>query len=465
MNDSHATSKEPRAVRHGALIAATLSAFLAPFMGSSVNVALPAMGKAFSMSAYQLGWINMAFLLTTAALSIPFGRLGDIIGRKKIFVAGTVAYTVASAVIGFAPLGIVAIAGRSLQGLGSAMIFSTSMAILISVYPASERGKVLGINAAAVYLGLSSGPFVGGIITEYLGWRALFWLNIPFGAMLVAVSAYMLRGEWAEDRDAEFDRRGAALLAVSLAATLYAFSTLPNPIGIALFSAGIAGLVGFAMVERRTRHPLIDMHLFFHNKVFAFSNLAALIHYAATFAVTFLISLYLQKVRGFSPHQAGFVLVSQPLIQAVLSPPAGRLSDKVPPRFVATMGMGLCCIGLVMLTFLSEQTSMYYLIGSLIVLGVGYAFFSSPNTKAIMSAVDRRVYGVASAVLGTMRQMGMTFSMGLVMMIIGLYLGDAEIDVANVPAFVDSMDVAFSVFAAMCFGGIFASMARGRGDG
>ncbi len=446
------------------MIVATLTSFLAPFMGSSVNVALPRMGEELALSAVMLGWVNMAFLLAAAAFSIPFGRLGDIFGRKRIFTAGLAVFTASSVVIAVAPTGLVVILGRAAQGLGSSMIFSVGMAILISVYPPEERGRVLGINVGAVYLGLSSGPFAGGLITEYLGWRALFWLNLPVGTSLLATSLLMLKGEWAEDRGARFDLAGTALLVPFLPLTMFAFSRLPDLEGIALLATGLMGLTAFIAFERQQDQPLLDVRLFYRNRVFAFSSLAALINYAATFAVGFLLSLYLQKARGFPPKAAGVILVSQPLVQAVLSPIAGRLSDRVAPRSVASLGMGLCFVGLVLLNFVQRETPIAFIVGALVFLGLGFGFFSSPNTKAIMNAVDRRIFGVASAVVGTMRQVGMTLSMGIVMMILSVHLGEAEVGPQNADAFVDGMRIAFGVFAGMCFLGIFASLARGRGE-
>ncbi len=457
-NEPNATQR----ARRGVLIVATLTSFLSPFMGSSVNVALPAMGRTFGLSAVMLGWVNLAFLLTAAALSIPFGRLGDIYGRKRIYITGISVFSLSSVLIAVAPFGTIAVAGRALQGVGAAMIFATGMALLISVFPPESRGRVLGINVAAVYFGLSSGPFAGGIITEFLGWRYLFWLNLPVGVVLFCVSVVMLKGEWAGDRGASFDIKGSLLLTAALALTLYAFSKLPAAGAFGLLGLGIIGLVAFVVLERRLTTPLIDVRLFYENRVFAFSSLAALINYAATFAVTFLTSLYLQKVRGYSPNETGLVLVSQPLVQALLSPYAGRLSDRIEPRIVATIGMAACFAGLLLLVFLEQTSPLHYLVGCLLFLGLGFGFFSSPNTKAIMNAVDRRIFGVASAVVGTMRQMGMTFSMGIVMMLLALHLGEAEVDSTNVEAFMMSMKTAFTVFAVMCLGGIFASMARGR---
>jgi EmrB/QacA subfamily drug resistance transporter len=457
MSDPHA-----RGTRRAALIVATLSSFLGPFMGSSVNVALPSMGQDFAMSAVLLGWVNTAFLLSSATFSIPFGRLGDIYGRKRIYMAGTIVFTITSVLIALSSTAMMLICCRALQGFGASLIFATGMAILMSVFPASERGKVLGLNVAAVYFGLSTGPFFGGIITQHLGWRFIFWLNLPVGLLLLTVAFFMLKGDWAEDRSAKFDLVGSVILGSSLFLTMYGFSKLPASYAFYLLAIGLAGFVAFIVYELRLEHPVVDMRLFRYNTVFAFSNLAALIHYAATFAVTFLLSLYLQNVRGLSPQAAGALLVIQPFVQAVLSPLAGRLSDRIEPRTVASIGMSLTLVGLILLIAVDPRISMYYIAGCLVCLGLGLALFSSPNTNAIMSSVNRRIYGVASALVGTMRQLGMMFSMGVVMMMLALQLGQSQIGSDNVNEFVGSMRTAFVVFAVLCLGGIFASLARGK---
>jgi MFS family permease len=243
---------------------------------------------------------------------------------------------------------------------------------------------------------------------------------------------------------------------------MYGFTNLPEAFAFILIAVGLLGIALFVMFELRTENPVIDINLFRYNTIFTFSNLAALINYAATFAVGFLLSLYLQRLKGLSPQETGLVLVCQPIIQALFSPLAGRLSDKTEPRTVASSGMALTFTGLVMLFFLQSDSPISYIIACLIILGFGFAFFSSPNTNAIMSSVERRYYGVGGAMVSTMRQVGMMFSMGIVMMILAILLGDAEITPNNQHQFVNSIKISFAVFAVMCFGGIFASLARGK---
>jgi len=448
--------------RRAALLVTTVGAFLTPFMGSSIAIGLPTIGDELHMDAILLGWVSTTYLLAAVMFLVPIGRIADIYGRKKIFTYGMLTYTIASLLSATSTSAAMLISFRVLQGIGGAMIFSTSVAILTSVFPPEDRGRVLGINVAAVYTGLSLGPFAGGMLTQYLGWRAIFWANVPLGLMVIALIYWKLKGEWAEARGEKFDVAGSIMYSLTLLAIMYGFTMLPDTTGIVLILVGAAGFVGFIRWEAKVESPVLDISLFRNNTVFALSNVAALINYSATFAIGFLLSLYLQYIKGLSPQNAGLVLVAAPVMQAVFSPLAGRLSDKIEPRIVASAGMGLTVIGLIFFTFLGETTSLWFIIAGLMILGLGFALFSSPNTNAVMSAVDRKCYGVASATLSTMRQIGMTFNMGMVMLIFGIYMGHVQITPEYYPAFIKSVDVAFIISAILCFGGIFASLARGR---
>ena len=448
--------------KKSALLLAVLSSFLTPFMASSINVALPSISDELSMSAVLLSWVATSYLLAAAIFLLPFGRLADIHGRKKVFLYGMWVFGTGSIMCALAPSSTLLIGFRFVQGFGSAMMFGTSIAILTSVYPPKDRGKVLGLSTAVVYVGLSSGPFLGGILTEFLGWRSLFVVLIPLCAAILWVGYWRLEGEWAGSRGERFDVVGSAIYAVSLTAVILGFSFLPDLLGVFVSLAGVAGIAVFASWEVRQTHPVLDIKLFRDNRAFAFSNIAALINYSATFAVTFLMSLYLYYVKELSIDKVGIILVSQPVVMAAFSPVAGRLSDVIEPRIISSVGMAISTVGLVFLSLMNEGTSVWVVVGSLAFLGFGFALFSSPNTNAIMSSVDRKHYGVASASVGTMRLVGQVLSIGIATLFIALYVGNTDLSHQLSSEFLKSYKVAFSTFAVMCFVGIFASLARGK---
>jgi EmrB/QacA subfamily drug resistance transporter len=450
-----------RASKRAALVSATLASFLTPCMGSATNVAMPSIGREFAMDAVLLGWVPTSYLLAAAMLLVPFGRIADIYGRKKIFTYGIIVYTLGALFSGIAPSATLLIAARLIQGAGSAMIFGTGVAILTSVFPVTERGRVLGFNVAAVYVGLSLGPFIGGFLTQNLGWRSIFLINIPLGLTVLAFVVLRLQGEWAEARGEAFDLLGSIIYALTLLALMYGFSLLPDTLGAGLILGGVIGLGGFVWWETRARNPVLNIDLFAKNRSFALSNLAALINYSATSAVTFLLSLYLQYIKALGPQQAGLVLIAQPIMMAVFSPVAGRLSDRVEPRIVASTGMALTAFGLVLMILVGPTTPLWSIVARLILLGFGFALFSSPNMNAIMSSVERRFYGVASGTAGTMRLVGQMLSMGIAMLLFALYIGRVEITPEVYPLFLLAMKTAFAIFAALCVGGILASLARG----
>ena len=447
--------------RRAALIAAVLSSFLTPFMDSATNVALPAISQEFAMDAITLTWIRTAYLLAAAMLLVPFGKLADIYGRKRIFTYGTVVFTFATLLIGFSTSSTMLLSLRVLQGFGSAMIFGTGVAILTSVFLPGERGRVLGINVAAVYLGLSLGPSIGGLLTQQLGWRSIYFSTVPLGLIVIGFVIWRLKGEWAEARGESFDLIGSVVYALSLVALMVGISRLPAILGAGLIAAGVAGLALFAAWEVRVQIPVLNIKLLTTNRPFAFSNLAALINYSATSAVTFLLSLYLQYLKALTPQQAGLVLIAQPVVQAAFSPLSGRLSDRLEPRIVATAGMALTAVGLALLVPVGPETPLWAIVARLLLLGLGFALFSSPNMNAIMGSVSKRYYGVASGTLGTMRLMGQMLSQGVVMLLFALFIGRVEITPQSYSLFLTSMRTAFAVFSILCVSGIFASLVRG----
>jgi EmrB/QacA subfamily drug resistance transporter len=453
---------EDKSLQRTALLVTTLDSFLTPMMASSVAVALPSIAKDFAMNAVQLGWVASAYLLAAAAFLLPFGRLADIHGRKKVFTIGTLLFGAASLMAGLAPNARIFLIARVLQGMGGAMVFGTSVAILTSVFPPKRRGWVLGINVAATYSGLSLGPFIGGMLTQYLGWRSVFIINFPLELVVLAALWLKMRQEWAECRGESFDWKGSLGYSLMLTAFMLGFTWLPGWRGGVMLLAAAAAFPLFIRWEMSSAYPIFQVRLVRGNTVFAFSNLAALVNYSATFAISFLLSLYLQYIKGFSPRTAGLILIAQPVVMALFSPLAGRLSDRLEPRVVASLGMGLCAAGLFAFACLGQASGLGFIVTALVLVGFGFALFSSPNTNAVMGSVEKKFYGVAASTLGTMRIVGQMLSMGIATLVFSLLIGKTQIAPACYPLFLKSVKVSFVIFSALCGAGVFFSLARGR---
>lgn len=448
--------------RRVALLITGLGSFLVPFMGSAVNIAIPVLGREFEVDAVTLGWVASSYLLAAGIFILPLGRLADIHGRKRVFTYGIIVFTISSLLCAVSKSPIQLISFRFLQGIGGAMIFCTSVALLTSIFQRSERGEALGVNVAAIYLGLSIGPLIGGFLVQFSGWRGIFLAVIPPGLAATTLTWWSLKGEWAKARGERFDLTGSIFYTFGLASIVYSLSTLPDKSGLPLLLIGGLGLVFFILWEGKVTSPILNLHIFKGNPAFTFSNLAALISYSATFAVSFLLSLYLQYIRGFPPQNAGIILMSQPVVQAILSPFAGKLSDVIEPRIVSSIGMAITTIGLAALAFIGGETALAFVIVELSILGFGFALFSSPNTNAVMNSVENKFFGVASGILATMRLIGQMLSMVISTLILTLYLGETRITPEHYPALLGSIKLAFLAFTLLSVIGIPASLARGK---
>jgi EmrB/QacA subfamily drug resistance transporter len=439
------------------LIIVTIGTFLNPFTGSSINLALPLIGEEFAIDAVMLSWIPAAYLLSTAIFLLPAGMLGDIIGRGKVFSTGTLVYTSASLLAIFTPTASLLLACRFLQGIGGAMVYATAVAIIAELYSPGERGRALGINVMAVYGGMTLGPFIGGLLTQFFGWRSIFFITVILGGIVLF---YVRRFPplLNEKRRENFDYQGAVLSAVALILFFTGVSRIPATaaIGFILLSGVI--FVLFYYTETKSPSPLFPIPLLSSNRIFSSSNLAALINYSATFAVTFLLSLYLQVVRGMSPAAAGSILLIQPFIQMIVAPLAGRLSDRTDPSQLASLGLLISSSGLLGLAFLGSSTPLTWIVLSLVLLGCGLGLFSAPNTTVIMGSVDRHHYGLASSLLATMRNTGMMLSMGIVMIFFALLLGNASITPGVSSGFLTSMHLIFVVFFVLTIFGAIVSL-------
>ncbi|MCS7139623.1 MAG: MFS transporter [Candidatus Nezhaarchaeota archaeon] len=444
--------------KYAALIASGLSSFLTPFIASAINVALPSIGREFRVDAVTLGWIVSSYLLVAGMLSLSFGRLSDIRGWRRIFIVGLLISTTASILSSMSPTAYFLIAFRVVQGVGGAMMFATSMAILTSIFPPNERGKAIGINTGMVYVGATAGPSLGGFITQNLGWRVLFLVTGAISLVSLIVALLYLSGDWAEAVDEKFDYKGSVLYGFMFFSLIYGLSE-----SIHFFILlGVTLLALLIFLEARVESPVFPVHLFLRNQLFLFSSIAALINYAAIFASGYLMSLYLQLIKGLDSQAAGVILLFQPVVMAISAPIAGWLSDRIEPRVVASVGMAVTTLSLALLSSISEATDVNNIIVYLVLMGLGIGLFSSPNTNAMMSSVDRRFFGVASATVATMRVIGQTLSMAIAMLIASIVVGRVEITMEVYVKFIESLNLTFKVSAILCFIGIFMSLGRGR---
>ncbi len=475
----------PRPNRGIILFTVCFNLFFMTSIFSALNVALPILGKEFRADNVLLGWVSSIGLLTSVIILLPMGRLSDILGLKRVFTLGVLFYTLTCVVGALSSSVGTLIAVRALQGLCIALVVGNGTAMVSNAFPGGERGRALGTSTAFVYIGLSVGPLIGGLLSDpssavntflashfqhvfngfivsHLGWRNIFVINIPAGLIVLALIFWKIKGDWRGAKGESFDMTGAAFFAVAFTLLMYGLTVLNSLTGAVLVPLGLLGILAFGLWEKRQKSPLISTDLLFKNRVFAFSNLAALISYAATFAVVYLLTFFLQDVKGFSAEHASWILLSQPGVQAVVSPIAGHFSDRVDARIVSSAGMALTCLGLAVLAFLSSTTSTLLVILVLMILGLGFGLFVSPNTNAVMGSVPPRVFGMASAMINTMRQSGQMFSMAVVLVVQGIFMGRVEITPATFPSFLMSSRVAFAIFAALCLAGVFASLARGN---
>jgi len=445
------------------LLVVATAEFLTTFMVSAVNIALPAIDREWGVSAVTLSWISLAYILTIAALLMPSGKLADLIGRKRFFLAGMVVFTVLAFAGAVAPSAPVLIVLRLLNGVGTAMLYACTTAIIALAFPPEVRGRAMGVQVAGVYLGLTLGPLLGGIIIDQLGWRYVFVITGVLAAVNTALSWWGMRGiEWREAKRAPFDIAGSLAWAAALTVFLIGLSLLPDALGWLLAVAGVGGVALFLWRETRAPDPILNLDLFRKNRVFAYSNAAIFTSYAATYAMTFLMSLYLQYNKGLMAQTAGLVLVTGTVVQTIFAPFAGRLADRVQARFVAAAGMAVCVLGLGGLVFLGGGTAYWYIIASLCVLGLGFAFFSSPIMHAIMGSVERRYAGVASATIATMRMTGQNVSMGLATLLLSVFVGRHSIGVADYPDLLTSIRVTFAILAVLCLLGVGAALVGPR---
>ena len=446
-----------------ALAIAWMTSFIGPFEASSVNIALPSMQTFFGLDVVSSSWIITAYLLSTAIFLLPAGSFVDTFGKVKMYKRGILLFGLVSLLCSFSTSGYMLIGLRFLQGLSAAFIQTTGTALLISIFEPHERGKILGINVAAVYVGLSVGPFLGGLLVQSFGWRSLFWVVGPLQLVAFVLIHYFYPKRSEElHPDKSFDWTGTLLYALFLGGFVYGAGRLTTSIGQVAILMSVILTILFIWYERRVVHPLLDINLYIKNRIFGYSNMAALINYASTFSLVFLMTFYLQRVRMLSPFEAGSILVIQPVFMAVCSPFVGHLSDKIEARILSTLGMLIAGSGLFSLSFISPTTPVWLLMVVFAFMGIGFALFSSPNMNTIMSSVGKNQLGVASGSAGTMRVVGQLVSMSISTLVITLMFHKGDAKSVESDHFMQAMRVILYIGTAMSLVGIYFSFGRGK---
>lgn len=451
-------------VQRSALLVAVLTAFLTTFSASCMNMSVPNMESDFQVNAAAIGWVITAYIIATAAMSIPFGKIADVKGRRKVMVAGICGYMIISLCLTFVPTFPLLIAARVVQGIFAAMLFATNNAILISVYPPEKKGQMLGISISSTYIGLAAGPVLGGFLNHYVGWRSIFLITAVLACIAFVLALRGVPHIPAEDNHLKPDILGNVLFIAAIAIILYGLSNLSvMKFGWLVLVIGLIIGVLFVLLERKVENPVVRISMFTKSKAFTCSNFAALLNYASTYAISYLMSIYLQMVKGFDSQVAGLIMVCMPLVQAIFTPYMGKLSDRVKPHKLASLGMGVCAVGLVLFALLGVESSLGFVVAALIISGFGYAIFSSPNTNAILSLVKKEEYAIANSILSTMRTFGQSLSMAVVTIIVGMTLGNVALEHSTPENLVKTMHIMFVICIVMCVAGVFLSLQR-RGE-
>ena len=425
-------------------------------------VAIPAIANDLQADAVLVSWIPTAFLLTTVILMLPFGKLSDMYGRKRTFQHGILIMSFASLLAAFSPNIYWLLFCRVLQGVGAAQTMGTGMAIVTAVFPKEKRGAALGLTGPAVYVGLTSGPILGGFFTEHFGWRSVFIFHMPLAILVAALTAWKLKGDWKSEIKPSFDLTGSFVFAGWAMTTVLGLSGMPSWNGFTLLLLSCCFAYLFFYHQSRIEQPLVRIAALRANKVFSYSLVSAFLLYSATFPITFLLSLYLQYIKGISPAAAGQFLIVQAVIMAFLAPMTGRLSDRYEPRLLTSFGCLCVAVGFALLMRIGFDTPNSYVVISQVLFGIGFGFFTTPNNNAALGSLKTAGLGIASAILNLSRTLGNMIGMGVVMMIIAIRMGDEVIAPDNYEQLLTSIRMVLTLSFCYALIAAFFSFRRGK---
>ncbi len=466
-----ARNREDAAERGGprkwlVLLAVGIGTFMSALDGSVVNTVLPVVRQTFQSQVATIEWVVVIYLLVVSGLLLTFGRLGDLRGQRRVYLAGFVVFVLGSAMCGLAPTAGLLVAFRGFQALGAAMLFANSPAIITKAFPAAQRGQALGIQATMTYLGLTVGPSLGGWLTDVISWRAVFYINIPVGIIALILSWINVPRDVPEERGQRFDLTGALLFMAGLVALLLALNEgaewgWGSPVIIGLIAGSLVVLAVFVWWEGRVPSPMLDLSLF-KSPVFSASTASAVGNYIALYSVLFLLPFYMIQGRGLDPAHAGLLLTAQPLVMAVAAPISGTLSDRIGSRLPATLGMLILAVGLYLLSRIGPQSPLTMIVIGLGVCGLGTGIFVSPNNSALMGAAPRARQGIAAGMLATARNVGMVLGIGLSGAILTSFTDQSTNITQGSSGLFQATTVGFLVAMGVAIGAAVASVTRGN---
>ncbi len=393
------------------LISVGMGVILSTIDGTIVNIGLNTLVNDLQQPLHVVEWVVLAYMLTISTLMLSVGRLADMIGKKKLFLAGIIIFTVSSGLCGLSRSVYWLIAFRVLQAMGAVLLMAIGNAIVTQAFPPNERGKALGVMGTLVSVGIITGPTLGGLILQSLSWHWLFFVNLPVGLIGVFMVLRYIPEDTVRTRQ-RFDFAGAGTMLIFMASLLFALSIsqdrgFKNPTVIALLAAALAGLIIFILVERRIEHPMVDLAMF-RSRQFSTNLVTGFTVFICNAGTTLLFPLFLQNVLHYSTGNTGLLLAVTPVIVSVVAPLSGALSDRTGSRPITTLGLFILFLGFLFATTLSEQTSTFGYILRFIPIGIGIGLFSSPNNSAVMGSVPRENLGVASGILSLTRTVGQT---------------------------------------------------------
>lgn len=429
--------------------------------GSVVNTILPVIVQSYKSNIATIEWVVTVYLLVLSCLLLTFGRLGDIRGHKSVYVYGFVIFVVSSIFCGVAPTAGVLVIFRGTQAIGAAMLASNSPAILTKNFPSVQRGLALGLSATMTYLGLTIGPSFGGWLAQTLGWRSVFYINVPVGVIALTLSLLIIPKDNPAKSIQKFDLTGAFTFMAGLVTLLLALNQgaewgWTSPPIILLLGAAIVFIIFFITIERRSTSPMLDLTLFNHS-LFTASTVSAVLNYICVYSILFLMPFYLIQGRSLNPAQAGLLLTAQPVIMAIVAPISGSLSDRLGSRLPGLVGMAALGLGLFLLSRLGPETPFWFIVLGLSVAGFGTGTFISPNTSALMGAAPPHRQGIASGILASGRNVGMVLGIGLAGAILTTQLVNNPVD-----GLYQGISYGFLATAAVAVVGIVAAAIKER---